>query len=702
MKCHWSLKKISIFLILALCISIGIYIPNGNKAFASNQEQCDYAENMLDSKSKSLYGALKEEILDVTNGSQSTTVFEIPSSQLSADGVKTSWKSNEMGGVAFDSNNVFNLFINQFDLNKTITALMHDMPYELFWFDKTAGYLYTARISNTGNEITINSFILKMRVTNTYKSTNYDSDNPSVNTTKVSGEQTIRTNALSIVNKYQHLSDYQKLLAYKNEICDLVSYDHNATSQSYSAGYGNPWQLINVFDNNSLTNVVCEGYSKAFQYLCDLTTFNSDIRCYTITGVMSGATGAGNHMWNIVTMGDQKSYIVDITNCDEGSVGFSEKLFLTGTSGSIASGYNFYIGGNVNYTYDVESTSMWGTTSTSILKLSSSKYTETTAPTIQIDCDLLIYDGNIPSLGLDGSNCDIKYSFSTETWNEDAFDWIFEWYTDNNDQIGQKMEESPFNAGLYWVKVIATRKSDSLEVYSTLKFCIEPKELIITKAFGESRYFDNTNKIKVLSLLVSGSIDGDDVNVDLTTILAMVESQNIGEYNTVDLDHLSLIGISKNNYIISTNVDDVMCDTIVISKATPTHSKTYTKVEVSGTTLEDVNIQLEVKGLDLSTLAGYGCWINESGAPLDESTIVEKGVKYRYKFFTNDSNYDDIVVEIELWKDDQVIAKEEKTSLEKTIKIVNYALISLFALIVGTSAIKEINKKYKKTEDNQQ
>ena len=80
--------------------------------------------------------------------------------------------------------------------------------------------------------------------------------------------------------------------------------------------YGNPWQLIWVFDNDDSTNVVCEGYSKAFQYLCDKGfAGSSTISCDTVTGTMGGATGAGNHMWNLVTI-DGDSYLADITNSD--------------------------------------------------------------------------------------------------------------------------------------------------------------------------------------------------------------------------------------------------------------------------------------------------------------------------------------------------------------------------------------------------
>jgi replicative DNA helicase len=50
-------------------------------------------------------------------------------------------------------------------------------------------------------------------------------------------------------------SDYEKLQSYRNEICGLTDYNHAAVTDG--APYGNPWQLIWVFDGNSTTNVVC-------------------------------------------------------------------------------------------------------------------------------------------------------------------------------------------------------------------------------------------------------------------------------------------------------------------------------------------------------------------------------------------------------------------------------------------------------------
>ena len=126
----------------------------------------------------------------------------------------------------------------------------------------------------------------------------------------------------------------EKLAAYKNKICELVSYNDAAADSMSTANGINPWQMIYVFDGSSSTKVVCEGYSKAFQYLCDLSSFSGDVECHTMGGTMSGGTGAGGHMWNVVTMDDGKNYLVDVTNCNTGTIGSPDKLFLAHTTKS--------------------------------------------------------------------------------------------------------------------------------------------------------------------------------------------------------------------------------------------------------------------------------------------------------------------------------------------------------------------------------
>ena len=156
--------------------------------------------------------------------------------------------------------------------------------------------------------------------------------------------------AANIINKYASSSDINKLQGYKKEICDLVSYNDDAVSDDVD--YGNPWQLIWVFDGDPSTNVVCEGYSKAFKYLCDKTSFITPVYAYTMTGWMDG----GLHMWNMVEV-DDKYYHVDVTNCDGNAIGIPDKLFLKGVSNPTSSSFEIL---GITYTYDSDSISIYG------------------------------------------------------------------------------------------------------------------------------------------------------------------------------------------------------------------------------------------------------------------------------------------------------------------------------------------------------
>ena len=82
--------------------------------------------------------------------------------------------------------------------------------------------------------------------------------------------------------------------------------------------------------------MVCEGYSKAFQYLCDLSSFSSSkINAYCVSG--------DNHMWNLVTMDDGRNYLVDVTWDDQEyiSTGGTDWFLIPMSSGSVQDGYVF-------------------------------------------------------------------------------------------------------------------------------------------------------------------------------------------------------------------------------------------------------------------------------------------------------------------------------------------------------------------------
>jgi len=217
---------------------------------------------------------------------------------------------------------------DDFDLKSLMAAVLTDHPYQMYWYDKTSGVaLRGSQYSDSGR---IASLSFGFSVAGTYQPEGYNADAPAVDTTKTGAASAAVVNAQAVVSANAARSDYEKLVAYRDYICSAVSYNTAAADETYTGGYGDPWQLIYVFDGNPDTNVVCEGYSKAFQYLCDLSAFTGDVSCYTVTGQMVGGTGAGGHMWNIVTMEDGKNYLVDVTNSEAGTVGQGGELFLAG------------------------------------------------------------------------------------------------------------------------------------------------------------------------------------------------------------------------------------------------------------------------------------------------------------------------------------------------------------------------------------
>lgn len=145
-----------------------------------------------------------------------------------------------------------------------------------------------------------------------------------------------------------------------------------------------------MFDNNPFTNVVCEGYAKAFKHLCDLSSFSeSDLFCSLVTGTMTGGTGAGPHMWNIVTIGG-RNYLVDVTNCDTGTVGAPDKLFLCGATENVPSKKYTATAGSqgIVYEYDADTLSDYAS---SDLRLEEMPYSPTSVSGLTVSGTIRSY-----------------------------------------------------------------------------------------------------------------------------------------------------------------------------------------------------------------------------------------------------------------------------------------------------------------------
>ena len=273
-----------------------------------------------------------------------------------------------------------------YNFDEVIYALMADEPYAMYWYDKTAGVAYGLSgmfINRNGTTSDMyfrigNDPVLEtsFAVSEDYRAAG--GDYTSVDTTKTGATSQAITNAANVITDNKSKADLDKLNAYKYCICAITSYN-NAAASDESIAYGDPWQMIYVFDGNSATNVVCEGYAKAFQYLCDHSDFTSPyIECDSVTGIMGHGSDAGLHMWNILHMDDEENYIADLTNSDTGMIGSRGGLFISPaiSGGSVSAGYSYDVDGDgkadLAYTYDDETLSIF---SESELTMSEQAYT---------------------------------------------------------------------------------------------------------------------------------------------------------------------------------------------------------------------------------------------------------------------------------------------------------------------------------------
>ena len=265
------------------------------------------------------------------------------------------------------------------DMDMLLDQLLAHHPYELYWFDKSFGegairfkYSYGTDGQQT---VMVGDFVIMMAVSQDYAVTDAATQQYylySPDKAKTGAATAAAATAAQVVAENQGKGTYGKLVAYAEYIKNAVSYNYAAADKNNGYPYGDPWQLIYVFDNDPDTNVVCEGYSKAFKYLCDLTWTDSDpeVACYLPTGTMDGGTGAGLHMWNIVSIGGV-NYLTDITNCDSGTTGAPDQLFLCGAEGSVDASYAAATtNGTVTYVYDNETLALYDKE----LVLSATKY----------------------------------------------------------------------------------------------------------------------------------------------------------------------------------------------------------------------------------------------------------------------------------------------------------------------------------------
>ncbi len=314
------------------------------------------------SANRNLYLALRSEITGIANGTNEkqynedidglSTVFSIPAatifpstsftaSDLSADSLFTEDGTVDPAAEAAFWNLVETMKAS-ISFPDVALCIVNDSSYELYWFGRTARVVdYSFEMepkADAGEDALelVGDYRVLFSVNADYAVSGEETviDGTTYRTwvdTDKFGSVTRATKAINTIRgAVAGMSDEQKMAYFAEQICERVSYNYKAEAE-FKAGtreYGDPWQLVWVFDNRSEQKVVCEGYSKAFAYLCELCT--SEAEAIIVWGSIPG----GNHMWNVVNVAGH-NYLVDLTNYDLGY-----DLFMVGADGSVADGYD--------------------------------------------------------------------------------------------------------------------------------------------------------------------------------------------------------------------------------------------------------------------------------------------------------------------------------------------------------------------------
>lgn len=351
----------AVFLALVLCI--GLAVP----AFASAAPSAvpSTAGERLSGMERRIYQEMKGVVEEVAGGKRTNT-----ETVLSIEKGEMEWSVQELGLSSADDGNLEDALNKKIDalLNKVYTCLELDLPFEMFWANNSWSWYWYQQ--HTDSTVWLTSLTVSFDVSPDYRG----SSKTTVDPAKIAQANLVKKTAESIVQANAGKSDYEKLTAYRDEICALNTYNDDAYDALLKddSVYGNPWQLIHVFDNDPTTNVLCEGYAKAFKYLCDLSDFDGDVTCY----IVEGTEGKDNHMWNVVRMEDGKFYLADVTYSDNSQIG-KDSVFMAYASGN---GKQYVVSaGSQRYTY-IYRDDQEGLFTDGFLPLSSTPYTPNSNP----------------------------------------------------------------------------------------------------------------------------------------------------------------------------------------------------------------------------------------------------------------------------------------------------------------------------------
>ena len=309
----------------------------------------------LTGANRALYDQLASKVRTVASGLVTSTTFTFYAPDIygtdtltAADlGVSSLWNGTSITEEAQAALDAY------LDAEHVLEVLQADCPYELYWYDRTAvPYVKIPVFPCDASGVHIRNSMDVIIEISLPVAAEYAAGSYTVSGAYGTAVQQAKDNAQRIVSAAAGKSDREKLADYLRELCALAS----PGNVPAGTAYGNPWQPVWALDDDPSTCVLGEGYAKAFQYLCDLTSFSrGGISAVCVGGTLGAEGESGRHVWNIVTMEDGRNYLADVMSCD-GGVGAPDLLFLAGyVGGNSTDGYLYRAGSaDVLYTYDRE------------------------------------------------------------------------------------------------------------------------------------------------------------------------------------------------------------------------------------------------------------------------------------------------------------------------------------------------------------
>ena len=477
---------------------------------------------------KDVEDALKGKIKEVAAGNLASTQFSFTKAWT-----KTKAEWGITGEVISDgalTQQASEAIRAKLGLDALMRKQLLEMPYELYWYNKTQGVSMNYSVATSGDNVTVKNLTLSMNVSQDYaKFVSTTSYNPfEADTAKTGAVADTPKKAQAVVNAHAGETDYQKLVSYREYIKGEVSYNTGAAGGGKP--YGDPWQLIYVFDGDPNTNVVCEGYAKAFQYLCDLTFQNQEGR--PSSALVSGKMDNGNHMWNVVAIGG-RNYLVDVTNCDDRSIGAPDQLFLCGAAeNEVSKKYTVALGKGIVYVYDEKTVESYAPEH---LKLSPVAYDPNAVSAPSVRGAVKSYNPNNP----------VTVQLIEQGHHEVAYETTIDPTTGS----GQKEQNFSFDAVAPGTYDLVVTKAAHL-TYTVKNVVVGGTDLDLTTLTGKAY---STITLLCGDINGDGSINEDDVsiiryanNINKSTAVADNKLADINGDGSVNEDDVSIVRYSSH------------------------------------------------------------------------------------------------------------------------------------------------------------